>query len=202
MELAEFVRDFAEAMQVADALRPQARSRRGTRLYRPGIGPYAEDAAVDLTLSALQRIHPQRYVLQTGIRYPASRQKCDLGIGDPLEWAVEVKMARLSGDNGKPDDTSVQQVLSPFSTDRSAVSDAHKLVNSSIAPHKAVLIYGFNDEARPLLTLIDAFEALAGHYVSLGQRNSAAIAALSHPVFQSGAVFAWSVRALGSSAID
>ena len=48
--------------------------------------------------------------------------------GEPHEWVVEVKMGRFLGDNGKPDDTGVKDLLSPFRADRSALSDApHRL---------------------------------------------------------------------------
>jgi hypothetical protein len=43
--------------------------------------------------------------------YPeATRQKCDLWIGAPLEWAIEIKMARFVGDNGLPDPGAVKDV--------------------------------------------------------------------------------------------
>ena len=38
-------------------------------------------------------------------------QKCDLWVGQPYEWLIEIKMARLRGDNGKPDDTPIKDVF-------------------------------------------------------------------------------------------
>lgn len=82
--------------------------------------------------------------------YPDSpRSRCDLWVGDGPEWVIEVKMARLYGDNGKPDDTAVGQVLSPYPSDHSALSDCVKLVEASFTARTAVMIYGFESEQPP-----------------------------------------------------
>jgi hypothetical protein len=60
-------------------------------------------------------------------------------------------MFRPDGDNGKPGDTAIKDILSPFASDRSAVSDCCKLADSDIAPHRAMLIYGFYDRRKPVL---------------------------------------------------
>lgn len=52
MELDQIVHDFAAAMKAVDHRRPQAvSSRDATRLYQPGIGPFAEDAVVAMTVA-------------------------------------------------------------------------------------------------------------------------------------------------------
>jgi hypothetical protein len=95
--LDELVADLAQAFRAAHALSPVATSQPGTRVYRPGIGPHSENAAVGLALEQLRQT--PRYAKTTigqFLPYPqAPRQKCDLWIGDPLEWAIEIKMARL-----------------------------------------------------------------------------------------------------------
>ena len=103
MELASFVSDFAVAMTRADERAPVHVSRTG-RAYRPGIGPHSEDRAVRLTLDELRRM-PEYAETPSGqaLPYPrAPRQRCDVWIGQPVEWAIEVKMARFEGDNGGP----------------------------------------------------------------------------------------------------
>jgi len=115
-------------------------------------------------------------------------------IGEPPEWAIEIKMARPNGDNGKPDDTSIKDMLSPFASDRSAVTDAAKLAGSPIAPRRAILIYGFDDPRRPLAVMVEAFELLASARVRLGPRQAAPLESLVHPVHSSGSVYAWEVR--------
>jgi hypothetical protein len=102
-------------------------------------------------------------------------------------------MARFRGDNGKPDDTAIKDILSPFESDRSAVSDCAKLVNAGFSGRTAVLIYGFDDDKRPLETVITAFEVLASTRVALGPRYTARLEGLIHPVHHSGSAFAWEV---------
>ena len=103
--LSEFVSRFAEALTVADNRRPVAVSPRSGRIYQPGIGPHPEDRAVDLIVAELKVLRPNwRIALQQC--YPGSKQTCDLLWGDPAEWAIEIKMFRPNGDNGKPDDRS------------------------------------------------------------------------------------------------
>jgi hypothetical protein len=188
------VADIATAFTWADAHSPVAVSRSG-RTYQPGIGPHAENAAVALMLEELHRIEPYT-ALPMGqfLRYPhAPRQKCDLWLGDPVQWALEVKMARFKGDNGKLDDTALKDLLSPYDADRSALADTVKLAHSEIAAHKAVLIYGFEFPDRPLKPAIEAFEILARARVRLGERKQASLGRLVHPIHTSGAVFAWEI---------
>lgn len=199
MELDTLTSDIATAFSNADARRPIWVSRTG-REYRPGIGPHAEDAAVALMLVELRQREP--YVsIGCGqfLPYPeAPRQKCDLWIGEPSEWVAEVKMARFRGDNGKPDDTALKDLLSPYPGDRSALTDTMKLARSALPGRKAVLIYGFDFVDRPLEPAIDAFETLARTRVRLGPQVAARIGALVHPVHSDGVVFGWEIE----SALD
>ena len=93
--------------------------------------------------------------------YPNSKQKCVLVLGDPLEWRIEVKMARVYGDNNRPDDTGVKDILSPFAVDRSALADCLELVALGGDARRAILIYGFDAPQRAVAKLIAAFEILA-----------------------------------------
>jgi hypothetical protein len=187
---------LAEAFRKADALRPVATSQRGTRTYKPGIGPHSENAAVGLALAQLRRMpHYAAMALGQFLPYPeAPRQKCDLWIGEPLEWAIEIKMARFVGDNGLPDPGAVKDVLSPYPSDRSAVTDCVKLAESSLDCSKAVLIDGFETTERPLEPAIRAFEMLAGDRVALGRRHEAAFRPLVHPAHRDGRLYGWEVE--------
>ncbi len=136
--------------------------------------------------------HPERYGrFVCRVPYGESRQTCDIVLSG--EWLIEVKMARFLGDNGKPDDTGIKDVISPFDTDRSALTDTVKLLNAGGSERKAVLIYGFDAPKRPLAAAIAAFETLARARVKLGPRIDEPFAGLVHPVHQSGAVFAWEI---------
>jgi hypothetical protein len=193
LSLQNIVSDFAHGLSAADAKRLAFTSRTG-RVYRPGIGPHGEDRAVELATDAMRDAYPSRYLaIGQGLAYPGSKQRCDVWIGDPLAWAIEVKMARFFGDNGKPDDTSLKDLLSPYDLHRSALTDAQKLAASKIDGRRAVLIYGFTYPKMPLELAIDAFELLARAKVRLGTRVSAPLLELVHPVHASGAVYGWEV---------
>jgi hypothetical protein len=195
VELAALVEDVARAFTEADSLNPVWVSQRSGRAYLPGIGPHAENAAVALMLVSL-RSNPRYTAIPLGqfLPYPnAPRQKCDLWVGEPPEWAIEVKMARFRGDNGKPDDTAIKDLLSPYESDRSALTDALKLARSDLSSRKAILIYGFEYPDRQLEPAIDAFETLARRQVALGPRCQAAMGPLVHPVHKEGRVYGWEV---------
>jgi len=191
MELDQIVHDFARAMEAADSRKPQAMSSRTpSRRYQPGIGPFAEDEAIKKTLTEMKC--GNAYYLSAGkLQYPQSRQTCDLALGDPPDWAIEVKLARVGRDNGTYEDAAIKKILSPYADDRSAVTDCVKLAKSRFPCRRAVLIYGFEMEDRPLIWLIQAFEAVAASHARLGSRVEAPLRDLIHPVFNCGGVFAW-----------
>src|SRR6267142_6737773 len=155
LELEDIVADVATVIKRIDARRPQAANARTGAVYQPGIGPHPETQAVDLVVAELQVFAPTRYAgrLHTDVPYPgSSRQKCDLCIGTSpdWEWAVEVKMLRMMGDNGKPNDNMLMHILAPYPKDRSALTDCDKLLESGLNGRKAILIYGFDYPELPM----------------------------------------------------
>ena len=199
VELDRFVDDFSSALVTADAARPCATNARSGVAFQPGIGPHSEAQTVKLVGAELEHRWPATYGqrLNYGVAYPeAPRQKCDLCVGSApdWEWAVEVKMLRILGDNGKANDNILMHLLSPYPAHRSALTDCEKLAASRLAHRKAILIYGYDADAWPLEPAIDAFEALARARVPLGKRVSADFHGLVHPVHSSGGVFAWELE--------
>jgi hypothetical protein len=192
---AALARDFAEGMMLADARAPAWAG------YRPGLGPHTEVQTVALVLAELARICPPKYgAVQTAVPYPnAPRQKCDLLISpaEDRSWAVEVKMLRFMGDNGKPNDNMLMHILSPYPKHRSALTDCQKLVGSGFTQPHALLIYGYDYDDWPMEPAIEAFEQLARYRVQLGQGYFARFYELIHPVHQRGGVFVWKVSSLG-----
>jgi hypothetical protein len=91
---------------------------------------------------------PPRYrSYRLGVPYAdGTRQTCDVCLGGLAaeEWAVEVKMLRLMGDNGKLNDNMVMHILSPYPAHRSALTDCTKLLASGLGDKKAILIYGYD----------------------------------------------------------
>jgi len=146
-----------------------------------------------MTLAEMRAAGDGAYAVAGKRRYPSGRSVCDLAIGGLPDWAIEVKLARLGRDNGTYEDAAIKKILSPYPEDRSAITDCQKLAGSGFAGRQAVLIYGFEDPARPLSWLIEAFEAIAARVVSLGERDEAPLAHLVHPVFAAGRVYAWEV---------
>jgi hypothetical protein len=134
LDLNTIVADVATAIKQIDTRKPQAANARSGALYQPGIGPHPETLAVALIAAELPQAHPARYEgrLATAIRYPQSKQTCDLCIGKApdWEWAIEIKMLRLMGDNAKPNDNMLMHILSPYAVHRSAVTDCPKLAAS------------------------------------------------------------------------
>ena len=128
--LSEFLEEFARRILIADSRKPQKISRTG-RVYREGIGPFTEDETVDLVLKEF----PDNWnscKFHRFVRFPSHpRNKCDLCIVPPgRKLFVEIKMMRLFGDNGKPNDNIVMHILSPYPQQRSALTDIDKLRDS------------------------------------------------------------------------
>jgi hypothetical protein len=188
--------DFAAGLIQADARNPRWGA------YQPGIGPHTEVQTVALVLAEPRREHASLYgSVQTGVPYPNSlRQKCDLLISprDGRSWAVEVKMLRLMGDNGKPNDNMLLHILSPYPSHRSALTDCRKLAASGFSGSLAVLIYGYDYDALPMEPAVEAFEQLAGHRVRLGPRQASSFEGLLHPVHRRAG---WGGLRLGSRAL-
>ncbi|MBD0328571.1 MAG: hypothetical protein ICV64_00485 [Thermoleophilia bacterium] len=104
-------------------------------------------------------------------------------------------MAEGAATTASRDDTSLKDLLSPYDTDRSALTDAGKLAHRGFDCRTAILIYGFDYADRPLDPAIEAFELLGSHRVQLGRRHEARLDHLVHPVHAAGRVFGWEVRA-------
>lgn len=196
--LQQLAEDFAAGMVAADDGEPVAVNKRSGKPFQPGIGPHAESEVIDLVGAELLRIEPDQYEgrWHTDVPYPSDgRRRCDLCLGEPgrWEWAIEVKMLRFLGDNGRVNDNILMHILSPYAADRSALSDCEKITRSDLAGQKAVMIFGYDHAEWPLDPAIDAFENLAEGRVVLGPRAEASFEGLIHPVHQEGRVFAWSV---------
>ena len=192
IQLSQFVDALAEGIEVADAAGPTAVNQRSGQPFLPGIGPHSEAATIDLALAALKpaRLPP----VHREVPYPAiPRQRCDLVLDDPPGWAIEVKMLRLYGNNGKRNDNMLLHLLSPYPKHRSAVTDCEKLNASGFTQRKAVVIFGYESEDFPLAEGFGAFEALARRRVALTGPCVATFENLIHPVHASGHVCGWEI---------
>lgn len=195
MELPDICRFLAAGIARADAAGPVAVNARTGSPYQAGIGPHTEAQTTRLALSALTPV--ERFHHELEVPYPgASRSKCDICIGKPSEWALEVKMLRLMGDNAKPNDNILMHILSPYPAHRSALTDCDKLLASGFAGRKAIVIFGYDYDDWPMDPAIEAFELLATRRARIGDRTVAGFDGLIHPVHRRGRVFAWELLAL------
>jgi hypothetical protein len=125
----------------------------------------------------------------------ATKRMPDLLI--PGEWAIELKIIRPFGDNGKPAEHWSENVLHPYPGNTSSLGDCLKLLESGLRERKAVLIFGF-EHAPPRVSLdvaIRSFELLSG--AIMGIRLSEGVDChrtnLIHPVHQQLRVFGFEV---------
>ena len=194
--LQNFVERFAVGLAAVDARRPVAFNQRSGSPFSPGIGPHTESETLRLIMEELASGPDSPYRDRFSLEVPylsAKRSKCDLCLGHApdWDWCIEVKMLRLMGDNGKPNDNILMHILSPYPQHRSAVTDCAKLLGSGLSGRKALVIFGYEYPGWPLEPTISAFEILAGRSVDLGPRLTANFSGLIHSVHQRGAVFGW-----------
>ncbi len=192
--LDNFVVAFAKGMELADAKRPQAESQRTRRQYQPGLGPHTENNTVGLVLDEIESNGLMDLGQERFVKYPSNpRTKCDLFIRSGLaSLYIEVKMMRLLGDNGKPNDNILMHILSPYPEHRSALTDIQKLQKSGFGEDKAIVIYGYDYPDYPLKLTIDAFTKLAGEKLLPGV-SKASFKGLIHPYHKLGSVYGWLV---------
>jgi hypothetical protein len=117
----------------------------------------------------------------------------------PGEWAIEFKLLRPFGDNGKEAEHWSENVLHPYRGNVSSIGDSIKLIESGFSERKAIVVFGYEHSPPKIdiTTAIDSFEILAKEVVDveLGERYSAEFGPLIHPVHQQGKVFGWEVFA-------
>lgn len=191
MTLAEIVAHYAEALKTVDA------QGLAFNTYQPGIGPFSESKGLELALAYLKRTRPEAYARAGEKPYPSGRTRCDLVIPD--EWAIEFKMLRPFGDNGKPAEHWSENALHPYLGNTSALGDCLKLIGSAFAERKEVIIYGFehNPPVIQLEPAIRSFEAIADRVmgIRLGLRQKVPFDGLRHPVLHQGVVYGWEISA-------
>jgi hypothetical protein len=196
--LADLVTDFAAGIHAVDSRAPVASNSRTGASFQPGIGPHTEAQTVKLVMAHLAGTNPQRYdCYRLGVPYgDGTRQACDvcLGAPDSWDWAIEVKMLRLMGDNGKLNDNMVMHILSPYPAHRSALTDCTKLLSSRLGTRKAVLIYGYDYPDWPMHPIMEAFQTLVSTEAKLADSAIAPFDGLIHPVHRRGRVFGWQLQ--------
>ena len=116
LTLLELASDFSNSLVRVDSLEPVRPP------YQPGIGPHPEAEAVKLISNEMRASRPERYTSMTlARRTPSGSVSAVISSLGPSRAAVEVKLLRLLGDNGKLNDNMLMHVLSPYPAHRSAL---------------------------------------------------------------------------------
>lgn len=180
MELQEVVEDIADLLKTIDSAKTPFKA------FQPGIGPYGEPQLVKLVAEQLRR--SPRY--GEGV---TTKRTPDLLITH--HWAIEIKIARPFGDNGKVAENWSVNLLHPYPGNTSLLGDCLKLQSLECAERKAVIAVGYehNPPQISLEPLLKSFEVIARDVLSipLGDRVSAVRSDLVHPVHEQLTVIGW-----------
>ena len=158
------------------------------RAFQRGVGPDGEPQLLRLAASRLKTL--PAYGTNT-----ATKRTPDLLI--PGRWAIECKIARPFGDNGKEAEDWSVNLLHPYPGNVSSIGDCHKLLALRGTERRAICVIGYEHSPAKidLTPLVDAFEAIAIHVakIHLGARLERRCEGLRHPVHQVARLFAWEV---------
>lgn len=180
MDLSQVVRDVADALVNIDS------SGVPFRTFQLGVGPYGEPQLLRAVVAQLVRL--DRYAGKVMTR----RTPDVLIVG---LWALEVKLARPFGDNGKQAENWSVNLLHPYEGNVSVIGDCLKLERWRGTKRRAAVVIGYEHTPAQmdLTPLLAAFEAVASTVIGLniGQRVEVIRAGLVHPVHQQLRVAAW-----------
>ncbi|HKN19835.1 MAG TPA: hypothetical protein VJX73_00380 [Terracidiphilus sp.] len=183
IELSQLVSDVSNCVYQIDAS--------GIRFkeFQPGVGPFGEPQLVKLIAVKLNQ-NPKYDGRAVTKRSP------DLLIrGD---WAIEVKIARPFGNNGKEAESWSVNLLHPYPGNVSVIGDCYKLLDYHGSERRAVLVIGYEHSPPriPLAPLFKAFEVVAREACGfrLSERAEVCREGLIHTVHQCLRVVAWEIQ--------
>jgi len=128
MEYIEIVKEIADILMEFDAEMPIHKA------FRPGIGPFGEPQIVRVIA---QRLSAKGITAQT-------KRTPDLDIQH--QWAIEFKIVRPFGDNGKEAENWSVNMLHPYAGNVSLIGDALKLSLLDTFPNKGLFVIGFEHD--------------------------------------------------------
>jgi hypothetical protein len=181
-ELSQLVSDVSKCLHEIDTS--------GTcfKEFQPGVGPFGEPQLVKLIADRLNQN------LGYGGRAVTKRSPDLLIRGD---WAIEVKIARPFGDNGKEAENWSVNLLHPYPGNVSVIGDCYKLLSYAGPERRVVMVIGYehNPALIQLSPLLRAFEVVAKDVcgIHLSERSETWRSDLVHPIHQVLRVAAWEV---------
>ena len=186
MELSQVVTDVADAVVGIDT------SRIPFKDFQPGVGPYGEPQLLRAVVDRLGRL--DRYAGRI-----ATRRTPDVLITGL--WALEFKLARPFGDNGKQAENWSVNLLHPYAGNVSVIGDCLKLEGWSGPERRAAVVIGYEHTPPQidLSPLLAAFEAVATTVIGLNISSRVEVdrAGLIHPIHQQLRVASWEVKPRG-----
>jgi hypothetical protein len=157
------------------------------RNYQPGVGPYGEPQVVRKIFEYLREKYPKYYKSAKTKRVP------DVLI--PNHWALEFKIVRPFGDNGKEAEHWSQNLIHPYEGNVSSVGDAIKLLKSDLVERKGIIVIAYEHSPPKIQVdvLVKCFEYIARKIIDipLGDRNTAKVKNLVHPIHQQCTIYGW-----------
>jgi hypothetical protein len=182
VELSQVVGDIADSLIDIDS------SGVSFKGFHPGVGPYGEPQLLRAVVERLQRF--DRYADKT-----STRRTPDVLIAE--QWALEFKLARPFGDNGKQAENWSVNLLHPYEGNVSVIGDCLKLETWRGPERRAAIVIGYEHTPPQvsLTPLFAAFEAIALNVIGLkiGARVEESRVGLIHPTHQQLKVVAWEV---------
>jgi hypothetical protein len=179
MEYSDVVKIIADILKEFDSERPVHKA------FQPGIGPFGEPQIVGIIAKRLSL---------KGIAAKTKRTP-DLDIQD--RWAVEFKIVRPFGDNGKEAENWSVNMLHPYAGNVSLIGDAIKLTSLNAYPNKGLFVIGYehNPAKINLDTLLDSFETIACKVmgINLSERVEQKREGLVHPEHQVLRCIGWQI---------
>jgi len=171
MDLRTVIADIADALKLIDSSSPAFRT------YLPGVGPYGEPQLLKLVCQHLNTFHRYGFGVKT-MRTP------DLLIKG--QWALEVKIVRPFGNDGKLGRKLVRNLLHPYPGNTSLLGNCLKLRSLECEERRAVLAitYAHDPPQIDLEPLVGSFELIAAQIltIGLGERITAERTGPIHPI--------------------
>lgn len=171
------------ALRGSDVLKAFDLERPVHKTFKPGIGPFGEPQLVREIASRLT---------SQGL-YARTRRTPDMDVVGA--WALEFKIVRPFGDNGREAENWSQNLLHPYEGNVSLIGDAVKLSKLGTYSNKCLFVVGY-EHASPRITpdpLLSSFELIARSVVNipLGKRVEETRYGLIHPVHQVLRCISW-----------
>ena len=157
MQYGELIRLVADLLKEFDSTKPVHKS------FRPGIGPFGEPQIVAQIAKRL---------VDNGVGAKTKRTP-DLAVN--LDWAIEFKIVRPFGDNGKEAENWSVNLLHPYAGNVSLIGDALKLSKLTEYNRRGLFLicYEHKPPKIDLEPLLASFELIARQiaHIQLSSRH-------------------------------